>query len=76
MSLLKLKQDYNALLTREQKAEKYLEDNSIELETRFKWLPAFEKITIDLSMFMRQYVAYTNTNMSDKEVLEGFKDVS
>ena len=75
MSLLKMKQDYNILIQREIKAEKYLENNSIAQATRDKWLPAFEKITIDLSMLMRQYVAYTNTNMTDTEVLTGFKDV-
>ena len=75
MSLLKLKQDYNILIARELKAEAYLENNSIAQATRDKWLPAFNELTIDLSMLMRQYKAYTNTNMSDIEVLTGFKDV-
>ncbi|WP_291636621.1 hypothetical protein [Clostridium sp.] len=73
MSLLKMKQDYNILIQREQKAEKYLENNSIAQATRDKWLPAFNELTIDLSMLLQQYKAYTGEEMPIHNVLNGFK---
>ena len=73
MSLLKLKQDYNILIQREIKAEKYLENNSIAQATKDKWLPAFNKLTIDLSILLQQYKAYTGEEMPIENVLNGFE---
>ena len=73
MSLLELQQVYNILIKREKKAEKYLENNSIAQETRDKWLPAFTDITEQLSLLMRKHREITGNNMTDMEVLNGFK---
>jgi len=67
-----LKRAYNVLIAREHKAEKYLENDKVPQETRDKWLPEFEKITILLSALMRRYKVLTGHEMEISEVLNGF----
>lgn len=69
MSILELKKEYNRLLTREKKAEEFL--NNCSSEEFSKWVGEFYKITKQLSMLMQKI-----PNMNDDEVLNGFKEVN
>lgn len=73
MSILELKKAYNVLITREKKAEKFLEDNSFTQTKRDTWVPEFVKITECLSMLMIKYKTITGVEMPDDNVLNGFK---
>lgn len=72
MSVLEFRKEYNKLIERYYKAEKYL--NSCNEEKFNKWVPEFQKIIVDLSKMMKQYEEMTGNQMSKEEVLEGFKD--
>lgn len=68
-----MKKAYNVLISRELKAEAFFKSEKVSQKTKEEWLPEFEKITIDLSMLMRQFKAYTGEEMKDNEVLHGFQ---
>lgn len=65
---LTLKREYNELLKREAKAETYLNDNSIPLETREKYIGEYKKILDRLNELLRLIGRYKR-----EEILEGFK---
>lgn len=48
MSILKLKQEYNALLMRQYKAVAYLDDDNNSAADREKWIPTYKKIIEEL----------------------------
>lgn len=62
-----LKQQYNRLLKRFLAGSKYLDDNSISIETREKWLPEYEKIRAEMEQLLLQ-VKHTEEN-----ILGGFE---
>lgn len=68
--IIELKSEYNKILEREKKAEKYL--NKATDEQLKKWLPEFNKIVRDLSKLMYEYRELTGNEMTDTEILEGF----
>lgn len=70
-----LKTDYNKLLKREKNAENYLDNVATDTEAE-RWKPEFIKITQDLSMMMLDFKKATGREMTDDEILHGFKDVS
>jgi len=73
MSILDFKQKYNSLLAREKKAELFLEDFKVSQADKDKWMPKFVEITEQLSLLMREYKKTTGVDMTDIEVLQGFK---
>ena len=73
MTLQELKGAYNVLIKREKLAEKYLEDNSYTQAKKDSWIPEFNKITECLSMLMIDYKKITGEEMSNENVLEGFR---
>lgn len=70
VGLKELKDNYNGLIERYCKAEKYL--NSCNDEEFNKWAPEFNKIIVGLSELMKQYEEITGKKMSKEEVLNGF----
>lgn len=69
----KFKIEYNHWLSRRMKAEKFFEDNPDNL--KYKYLEEFNKITKKLSLLIKYYYTLTGFEMSDNEILEGFKEV-
>lgn len=77
-SLITLKKKYNALLERNSKAEKYIETHNPEecLIKKFKGksaLDGFNEITINLSKTKNQIESLLYRNMTEYEILNGFK---
>jgi len=72
-SLSKLKTEYNRVIAREIKAEEYFKDAKIKHIEHY--LPEFNNITIQLSGMMREYIKLTGYEMTDIEILQGFKEV-
>jgi len=66
-SVYELRAKYNQLLVREKNAEKYLNDNSIPLEEREKWMPKYKDICERLNELLKQIKFYTADN-----ILSGF----
>lgn len=69
-----LKTEYNKLLKREKNAEKFLNEVATDEEAE-KWTPLFIKITQGLSKLMIDFKKSAGREMTDSEVLNGFKDV-
>ena len=63
---------YNALLLREQKAEKFLNDDTVDIAKKEKWLPEFLKIEKELSLMIKEYKTMTGENMPTEEILNGY----
>lgn len=70
LNLTKLKEKYNKLIARNKKAEEYFD--KAQAKDVIHYLPEFNSITIQLSHIIREYEALSGTEMTDKEVLEGF----
>lgn len=70
-TLSKLKEDYNVLIARNDKAEEYL--NKCTEEEFNKWLPLFRQIIIDLSSLMKEYKEITGKEMSEENAINGFR---
>ncbi|PRR85550.1 hypothetical protein [Clostridium luticellarii] len=70
MTLEELKQEYNGLIKRELRAEKWMD--TADKEDIKKWMPNYMGITIKLSRLMAEYRKITGKEMSDKEVFKGF----
>jgi hypothetical protein len=66
---LEYKKEYNALLVREKKAEAYLNDESIPLEERVAWGPAYNEICKRLGWLLQQIGGWT---LKGNEVDNGF----
>lgn len=65
--LLQLKIQYNALLTREKKAEAYLDNHDIPLRERERWLPKFNEIMAQLNELLLKI-----NNFTSDDVVNGF----
>ena len=63
---------YNALLQREQKAEKFLNDDTVDISKREKWLPEYEKIVLELGKMIHEYKKMTGSDMPTEEILNGY----
>ena len=48
-TLQELMKQYNEILAREVKAQKYLDDNTKTIEEREKWIPEYRNILLELS---------------------------
>ena len=70
-----MKKAYNVLISREQKAEIFFKNEKVSQVTKEAWIPEFNTITECLSLLMRDYKKLQGINMTDTEVLTGFKDV-
>jgi len=68
MTVADAKQEYNKLLDRYYKADKYFEDENIPIKIRHEQLENYQKILLELSRLLVIIKNYTN-----KEALEGFK---
>lgn len=71
MGLEELKKKYTETIKREQKAEEWA--NQATDEEFNKWLPAFNKIIVELSRMMFQFKELAGREMTKEEALEGFK---
>ena len=75
MTLEELKIAYNQIIKREKAAEIFLKSDRFFNATEDKkriWLKAFDDITVQLSLLMRNYRELTGVNMTDIEVIGGF----
>ena len=63
---------YNALLQREQKAEAFLTDDKVSIESKEKWIPEFLKIEKELSLMIKEYKKITGSDMPTEEILHGY----
>jgi len=63
-----LKVRYNKLLTRVNKAEEYLNNDKIPLETREQWIPKFKEL-----IFKMEDILTKIGNPTKEEILKGFK---
>ena len=63
---------YNALLQREKKAEKFLNDDTVDISKREKWLPEYEKIVSELGKMIHEYKTMTGSDMPTEEILNGY----
>lgn len=66
-----LKQEYNALLTRYKNGIKYIETHKNELK---KWEKELLKIMINLDLKRHEIKFYCEYEMTEEEILEGFKN--
>lgn len=72
------KKKYNALLAREAKGRKLIDDENTTMEQREKWLNGkngYMDICEQLSKMMREYDRLTGVSMSNELALNGFKGV-
>lgn len=72
-NITKLKIKYNEVLARNDKAEKYFNDNKFHSQRKEHFFPDFCNITMQLSNMRIAYELVTETEMTDKEILEGFE---
>jgi hypothetical protein len=63
-----LKQQYNALLERHYKAAAYLDNQSIQIDEREKWVPSYRELVKELGRVLDKIGLY-----SDIEAMEGFE---
>lgn len=70
IDIQKLKSDYNSLLSREKKAEYYLDRATPKQFER--WKPEFFKIVEELSTLIKTYERETGKKMTQDEILHGF----
>lgn len=67
----KLKQEYNALLTRYNNGVKYIKTHPKELK---KWEKELLKIMMNLDIKIHEIKFYCNYEMNEKEILNGFEN--
>ncbi len=67
----KLKKQYNDVLIRHYKGKKYLDDDSILIENREKWVPEFTNILHELSRILKA-IEDSGIKYTDSEILGGF----
>jgi hypothetical protein len=74
MSLFELKEKFNILLKKFNRAEKWLDDKKVPLAKKEEWLNQgkMEVLTIELSSLMKEYKKLTGIEMTKDEVFEGF----
>ena len=70
MDTLKLRQEYNHNLTRYYNGCKYCEEHRKEID---KWQPELLKIQDKINELLEEIIK--QQELSDKEILEGFKNV-
>ena len=73
LKLTKLKRKYNEVLAIMMKAEAFFDNPEESMERKQKWVPKFNKITRELSTMMMQYQELTCIEMTEDEVLYGFR---
>jgi len=69
--LIYLKNSYNDLLKRNEKAEDFFEKNTID--ECIKYLDLFNEVTVKLSKIIIEIEKITNKCMTKEEILNGFK---
>ena len=67
-----LTQEYNDLLKRFYKATDYLDDNSIPLRERERWIPEYLKIARRLNEIVTE-LQKQGRELTSKEILEGLQ---
>lgn len=70
-----IKKEYNKLLRRAKQAEYYLNNVQAPEEKLNKWIKAFQEITVVLSFLMQRFKVAAGREMTEDEILNGFKDV-
>lgn len=68
-----LKEEYNKLIVRQKKADKFFEGKTYEQCK--KWIEEYQNIIVLLSCLMGEYEIKEGHSMSDDEILNGFKEV-
>lgn len=58
---------YNSLVKRLKDAEKYMDDDSIALEKREKWIPKLQELRRDMHDISKA------NGLTNKEMMEGFE---
>ena len=71
---MNFKEEYNKLLTREKKAESYLNDPGRTEEEIAKWLPVYGTIVKQLGQMIYEYKKAGNEFTVDEQ-MNGFKEV-
>lgn len=77
MFLSELKEKYNVLILKFKRADKWLDDKKIESGKKEEWLNQgkMNVLTIELSTLMKDYEKLTGIEMTEDEVLDGFKNI-
>ena len=75
MPVLSLREQYNNMLERYNKATEYIENDSIPWEERNQWIPEFHKVVNKLDDLIELIQAQENRKMTCKEILGGFHDM-
>jgi len=72
--LFDVKQKYNMLIRKFNRAEKWLDNKKVPLAMKEEWLNQgkMDVLTIELSSMMKDYEQLTGIEMTEDEVLEGF----
>ncbi len=70
--IINMKRDYNKLVARQKKAEKYLDDGSIPIREREEHIPLFLDIIRQLDEIFNSLKSM-NVSCTDNEILEGFE---
>lgn len=65
-----LTQEYNDLLKRFYKATDYLDDNSIPLRERERWIPEYLKIARRLNEIVTE-IRKSGRKLTNKQIMEG-----
>jgi predicted patatin/cPLA2 family phospholipase len=72
LKIWKLKSEYNKLIVRYKKAEKYFETEK-DASKFEKWIPEHKKLISEISQKIEEYKELTGIPMTGKEQLEGFE---
>ena len=73
-ALSNLKQEYNKLLERFNKAEVYFKDENVPQSEKDKHIPLYTEIVIAMSKLINEYEKLTGEDMTNELALEGFKE--
>lgn len=69
------KMRYNNLIGREKKATLFFEDESIDIETRVKWVDKYSELVAEIGKMYKEYTVITGINMTEEEFQHGFKKI-
>lgn len=69
--MLKLKQEYNALLIREAKAEVYLDNNLKSITDRELWVPEYQRVINRLGEIIEELKA-NGVKITEEQIFGGF----
>lgn len=71
-----LKTYYNELIAKHKKGMRWLEDSKVDFKKKMEWLDSgkYNALTVELSNLIAEYEKLTGKEMTEAEILEGFKE--